>query len=75
MTEFPAGSPASPGAGEAESARSAEPGEGAGLISFGPGPHPLADASRPLPSRERRRAIGETSAIDLPSRGTLRAVV
>ena len=49
--------PASPGTGEAESARSAGPGEG-GRIAFGAGdPHLVADATRPLPFRERKRRV------------------
>ncbi len=46
----------SPPWGEAESARSAEPGEGSGAALDDLVPHPLAFASRPLPAGERRGA-------------------
>ncbi|HWT31222.1 MAG TPA: precorrin-3B C(17)-methyltransferase, partial [Propylenella sp.] len=53
----------SPGTGEAESARSAEPGEGTGAERNGCDPHPLAGASRPLPSRERKGKIASETAL------------
>jgi diaminohydroxyphosphoribosylaminopyrimidine deaminase/5-amino-6-(5-phosphoribosylamino)uracil reductase len=68
----------SPRGGEAESARSAEPGEGAGVGDCGSPPHPVAGATRPLPGGERkgpgpldRRVLGVPRSpgggLDLPA--------
>ena len=69
----------SPGTGEAESAQSAEPGVGGDAPLHVSNPHRPADASRPLPGRERKEEEGAEleadpeSAEPLPSIESLTA--